>query len=83
MLNSTPADLSLVPRQTADLIYGSENLKALSITKDISGTGDITFTFAFSEPTNNWPPGDDKVVATISDGNTKSVTFQVRESWML
>ncbi len=63
---------------TADLIYGPENLKALSITKDISGTGDVTFTFAFSKPTNNWPPGDYKVVVTTSDGDTKSVPFQVQ-----
>lgn len=63
---------------TADLIYGPENLKALSITKDISGTGDVTLTFAFSKPTNNWPPGDYKVVVTTSDGVTKAVPFQVK-----
>ncbi|MBU4233948.1 MAG: hypothetical protein L6277_07805 [Desulfobacterales bacterium] len=63
---------------TADLIYGPENLKALSITKDISGSGDVTLTFAFSKPTNNWPPGDYKVVITTSDGVSKSVPFQVK-----
>jgi hypothetical protein len=63
---------------TADLIYGPENLKALTITKDISGTGDVTLTFAFSKPTNNWPPGNYKVVVTTSDGVTDSVPFQVK-----
>ena len=63
---------------TADLIYGPENLKALTITKDISGAGDVTLTFAFSKPTNDWPKGDYKVVVTTSDGTTKSVPFQVK-----
>ena len=63
---------------TADLIYGPENLKALTITKDIPGPGDVTLTFAFSKPTNNWPQGNYKVVVTISDGATKSVPFQVK-----
>ena len=63
---------------TADLIYGPENLKALTITKDISGSGDVTLTFAFSKPTNNWPPGDYKVLITTSDGVSKSVPFQVK-----
>jgi S1-C subfamily serine protease len=63
---------------TADLIYGPENLKALSGTYDIPGSGDITLKFAFSKPTNNWPPGDYKVVVTTSDGVTKSVPFQVK-----
>jgi hypothetical protein len=63
---------------TADLIYGPENLKALTITKDISGTGDVTFTFAFSKPTNNWPPGNYNVVITTSDGVSKSMPFQVQ-----
>ena len=63
---------------TADLIYGPENLKALSGTYDIPGSGDITLKFAFSKPTNNWPPGDYKAVVTTSDGVTKSVPFQVK-----
>jgi hypothetical protein len=62
---------------TADLIYGPKNLKALTITKEISGNGDVTLTFAFSKPTNNWPKGNYKVVITTSDGVSKSVPFQV------
>jgi hypothetical protein len=63
---------------TADLIYGPENLKALSASYDIPGSGDITLKFAFSKPTNNWPPGNYKVVITTSDGISKSVPFQVQ-----
>jgi len=63
---------------TADIIYGPENLKALSITDDIPGSGDATINFTFSKPTNNWPPGDYKAVVTTSDGVSKSVPFQVK-----
>lgn len=63
---------------TTDLIYGPDNLKALSASYDIPGTGDITLNFAFSKPTNNWPPGNYKVVITTSDGVSKSVPFQVK-----
>jgi hypothetical protein len=63
---------------TADLLYGPQNLKALTITKDIKGSGDITFTFAFSKPTKGWPPGDYKVVISTSDGAKKEVPFQVK-----
>lgn len=63
---------------TADLLYGPQNLKALTITKDIKGSGNITFTFAFSKPTKGWPPGDYRVVISTSDGATKEVPFQVK-----
>ena len=63
---------------TVDLIYGPKNLKALSVTKDISGSGDATMNFSFSKPTKGWPQGNYKVVVTNSDGTTKSVPFQVK-----
>ena len=63
---------------TVDLIYGPENLKALTVTKDVPGSGDINFTFAFSKPTKGWPQGDYKVVVFTSDGVTKTVPFQVK-----
>ena len=62
----------------ASLVSRPENLEALTITKDIPGAGDITLTFAFSKPTNDWPQGDYKVVVTTSDGVTKSVPFKVQ-----
>lgn len=63
---------------TADLLYGPENYKALTITKDVPGSGDVTFTFAFSKPTKGWPVGDYKVVISVSDGAKKEVPFQVK-----
>ncbi len=63
---------------SADLIYVTQDLKALSITKEISGTGDLTFNFSFSKPTNNWPPGDYKIVISTSDGALKEAAFQVK-----
>ena len=63
---------------TAELFYMTQNLKVLSITKDLPGGGEATFTFAFSKPTNGWPQGDYKVVISTSDGATKEVPFQVK-----
>ncbi len=64
---------------TADLIYGPENLKALTITKDIPNAGDVTFNFAFSKPTKGWPIGDYKVVISTSDGASNAAAFQVEK----
>ena len=63
---------------TADLIYGPENLKALSITKEIADSGNISFSFAFSKPTKGWPQGDYKVVITTSDGASMALPLQVK-----
>lgn len=63
---------------TAELFYMTQNLKVLSITKDLPGGGEATFTFAFSKPTKGWPQGDYKVVISTSDGATKEVPFQVK-----
>lgn len=62
---------------TADLIYGPQNLKALTLTKDIPGTGDVTFNFSFTKPTKGWPVGDYKVVISTSDGASKTAAFKV------
>jgi hypothetical protein len=72
------SDMEKGQKVTADLIYGPENLKALTASYDIPGSGDVTLKFAFSKPTNNWPPGDYKVVITTSDGVSKSVPFQIK-----
>jgi hypothetical protein len=63
---------------TADLIYGPENLKALTVTKEAPGSGDLSFDFAFSKPTKGWPKGDYKVVISTSDGAKKEVPFKVK-----
>ena len=63
---------------TTELFYVTQNLRVLSITKDLTGSGEVTFTFAFPKPTKGWPPGDYKLVISTSDGATKAVTFQVK-----
>jgi hypothetical protein len=63
---------------TADLIYGPENLKALTITKESPGSGDLSFDFAFSKPTKGWPQGDYKVVISTSDGAKKEAPLKVK-----
>ena len=62
---------------TTELFYVTQNLKVLSITKDLPNDGEVTFTFAFPKPTKGWPPSDYKLVISTSDGATKAVTFQV------
>ena len=63
---------------TTELFYVTQNLKVLSITEDLPGNGEVTFTFAFPKPAKGWPPGDYKLVISTSDGATKAVTFQVK-----
>ena len=63
---------------TTQLFYVKQNLEVLSITKDLTGSGEVTFTFAFPKPSNGWPPGDYRLVISTSDGGTKTVTFKVK-----
>jgi hypothetical protein len=63
---------------TADLIYVTQNLKALTVTKDVPESGLLTFDFSFSKPTNNWPQGDYKVVISTSDGAVKEIPLTVK-----
>jgi hypothetical protein len=63
---------------TTELFYMTQNLKVLSATKDLTGSGEVTYTFAFPKPTKGWPPGDYRLVILTSDGATKAVTFQVK-----
>ena len=63
---------------TTELFYVTQNLKVLSATKDLTGSGEVTFTFAFPKPSKGWPPGDYRLVISTSDGATKAVTFQVK-----
>jgi hypothetical protein len=63
---------------TTKLFYATQNLEVLSVTKDLTGNGDVTFTFAFPKPTKGWPPGDYRLVISTSDGGSKTVTFQVK-----
>lgn len=63
---------------TTKLFYVTQNLEVLSVTKDLAGSGEVTFTFAFPKPSNGWPKGDYRLVISTSDGGTKTVTFQVK-----
>jgi hypothetical protein len=63
---------------TTQLFYVTRNLEVLSITKDLTGSGEITYTFAFPKPEKGWPKGDYRLVISTSDGGTKTVTFQVK-----
>jgi hypothetical protein len=63
---------------TTKLFYVTQNLEVLSATKDLTGSGEVTFTFAFPKPEKGWPPGDYRLVISTSDGATKAVTFQVK-----
>lgn len=63
---------------TADLLYGPENLKALTVTKEAPGQGDLSFDFTFSKPTKGWPKGNYKVVISTSDGAKKEIPFTVK-----
>ena len=63
---------------TTKLFYVTRNLEVLSVTKDLTGSGEVTFTFAFPKPDKGWPRGDYRLVISTSDGGTKTVTFQVK-----
>ncbi len=63
---------------TTKLFYVKQNLEVLSVTKDLTGSGEVTFTFAFPKPSSGWPPGDYRLAISTSDGGTKTVTFQVK-----
>jgi hypothetical protein len=63
---------------TTKLFYVTQNLEVLSATKDLTGSGEVTFTFAFPKPEKGWPRGDYRLAISTSDGATKAVTFQVK-----
>jgi len=63
---------------TTELFYVTQNLNVLSSTDALPNDGEVTLTFAFPKPSNGWPKGDYKLVISIADGATKTVTFQVK-----
>lgn len=63
---------------TVELIYVTQNLKALTMEKDLPKAGEATFNFAIPKPDRGWPKGDYKVVVSTSDGATNEVSFQVK-----
>lgn len=63
---------------TTELFYMTKNLSVLSSTDNLPNDGEVTLTFAFPKPANGWPKGNYKLVISIADGATKTVTFQVK-----
>jgi hypothetical protein len=63
---------------TTELFYMTKNLSVLTSTDNLPNDGEVTLTFAFPKPSNGWPKGDYKLVISIADGATKTVTFQVK-----
>lgn len=63
---------------TTELFYVTKKLKIISSTDDLTENGEVTFIFAFPKPDKGWPVGDYKLVITLANRATKSVTFQVK-----
>jgi hypothetical protein len=63
---------------TTKLFYVTQNLEVLSSTDALPNDGEVTLNFAFPKPTKGWPPGDYKLVISLTGEATKTVTFQVR-----
>jgi hypothetical protein len=63
---------------TTKLFYVTQNLEVLSSTDNLPDNGEVTLNFAFPKPTKGWPPGDYKLVISLANRATKTVTFQVR-----
>jgi hypothetical protein len=61
-----------------ELTYVTKDLKVLTMTEDLPGGGEATFTFTLPKPEKGWPKGDYKVVVSTSDGASKVVSFQVK-----
>jgi hypothetical protein len=63
---------------TTKLFYVTRNLEVLSSSDDLPDNGEVTLNFAFPKPERGWPPGDYKLVISLANRATKTVTFQVK-----
>jgi hypothetical protein len=63
---------------TTKLFYVTQNLEVLSSTDDLPDNGEITLNFAFPKPSSGWPPGNYKLVISLANQASKTVTFQVK-----
>lgn len=65
---------------TIKLIYNEDDTgleTSALLDKKTDGTPATTY-LEFTKPTNNWPSGNYKAVASLANGQTKDVTFQVK-----
>ena len=62
----------------AELVYVTGGGKIGPVSNDITKTGNVLKAFSFTNVKDVWPTGEYKVTATLSNGATKTVVFQVR-----
>jgi hypothetical protein len=63
---------------TTKLFYVTQNLEILSSTDYLPNDGEVTLNFAFPKPSKGWPRGDYKLVISLANQASKTVTFQVK-----
>ena len=63
---------------TTQLFYVTQNLEVLSSTDALPNDGEVTLIFAFPKPTKGWPPGNYKLIISLANRASKTVTFQVK-----
>jgi hypothetical protein len=61
-----------------ELLYVPSGGKIGPITNDITKPGNVLKAFSFTNTKDVWPAGEFRVTATLSNGATKTVSFQVR-----
>jgi hypothetical protein len=64
---------------SADLVYSRTGDIVGPVSNGIVEDGDRISNFSFSKPTKGWPEGNYRVIITLSSGESKSVTFEVKE----
>jgi hypothetical protein len=63
---------------TAELVHQASGSKVGPVSNPIQGNGEIASNFSFMKPTKGWPQGTYKVTITLSTGESKFVTFEVK-----
>jgi hypothetical protein len=63
---------------TAELVHQASGSKVGPVSNPIQGNGEIASNFSFMKPTKGWPQGTYKVTITLSTGESKYVTFEVK-----
>jgi hypothetical protein len=63
---------------TTKLFYVTQNLEILSSTDVLPDDGEVTLNFAFPKPSKGWPRGNYKLVISLANQASKTVTFQVK-----
>lgn len=72
------SDAQVNTQVVAELMYVPTGDKIGPVTNDITKSGDVLKAFSFTKATDLWPTGEYRVTATLSNGETKMASFQVR-----